>query len=1060
MQRRLLVGLATVRGRSDSMSSSLKTPPGPSSALTPPGSHDWLAGGGAMGELIRSLDWSQTPLGPVEAWPQSLRTTVSLCLSSTFPILIAWGPERVQIYNDSYRPICGEKHPASMGQRFNECWASALPAVGGVVDRAQAGEGSYIENLRMFLERYGYLEEAFMTFSFSPIRDESGRVGGLFHPITEVTEKMLSARRTQALREIAAGIGAAKTVPDVWQLATAAYEAYALDLPFLLCYEFDEAGGRASLAASAGLAAGEAGAPVRFELVPAAGEAPWPLARALASRQIELVDDLARRFAGLACGPYPEPPAAALLLPLYAPGASAAVGCLVAGVSARRALEPAYRAFFEGLASTLVAAVASVRAYEQEQQRAAALAEIDRAKTAFFSNVSHEFRTPLTLLLGPLEEALDDPTSTDPAARARLEQALRNARRLLKLVNTLLDFTRLEAGRAQASYEPTDLAAFTADLASNFRSAVERAGMRLVVDCPPLGEPAYVDRDMWEKVILNLVSNAFKHTFEGQIGVELRAEGDALVLAVSDTGIGVPADELPNLFERFHRVRGARSRTYEGTGIGLALVQEIVRLHRGSIAAESEPGRGTTFRVRLPRGRAHLPDERVGAARTAASTSIGARPFVEEVLRWLPDATAAGARPGGESSPPAAASPASPHPLSPEAPPARLASVTQPAPLAPGAPGRFRVLLADDNADMRDYVQRLLLDYWDVEAVADGAAALAAARRSPPDLVLSDVMMPGLDGFHLIAALRGDPRTAFVPVLLLSARAGQEAALEGLAAGASDYLVKPFAARELVARVATHIALGRARAVERAARDQAEAAGRLKDEFLATISHELRTPLNAIVGWSSMLDEVRSGLAPDVAKALAAIDRNAAALTRLVEDILDVARVTTGKMVIDPRPTDLRLVVREAAESVQHAALAKGVVIELDEPGRPAPLVGDAGRLRQVAWNLFSNAIRHTDGGGRVAAHVVVKPGYLELIVRDTGRGIDPTLLPFIFDRFRQGDNAVARGHGGLGLGLSIVRSIVVDLHGGEVAVASDGEGQGATFTVRLPVAPPRPSRG
>ncbi|HEU4537841.1 MAG TPA: HAMP domain-containing sensor histidine kinase, partial [Polyangiaceae bacterium] len=576
------------------MSSSLKAPPGPLTPA-PPDSRDWLAGGGAMGELIRSLDWSQTPLGPVEAWPQSLRTTVSLCLSSTFPILIAWGPERVQLYNDSYRPICGEKHPASMGQPFNECWASALPAVGAVVDRAQAGEGSYIENLRMFLDRHGYLEEAFMTFSFSPVRDESGRVGGLFHPITEVTEKMLGARRTQALREIAARIGAAKTVPEVWRLASEAYEAYALDLPFLLCYEVDEAGGRASLAASAGLAPGGVGAPSGFELAPAAGEAPWPLARALASRQIEPVGDLASRFAGFACGPYPEPPSAALLLAVYAPGAPAAVGCLVAGVSARRALDPAYRAFFEGLASTLTAAVASVRAYEQEQQRAAALAEIDRAKTAFFSNVSHEFRTPLTLLIGPLEEALDDPTSADPAARARLELALRNARRLLKLVNSLLDFTRLEAGRAQASYEATDLAAFTADLASNFRSAVERAGLRLVVDCPPLGEPAYVDRDMWEKVVLNLVSNAFKHTFEGQIGVALRAEGDDVVLAVSDTGIGVPADELPNLFERFHRVRGARSRTHEGTGIGLALVQEIVRLHRGGVTAESAPGRGTTF---------------------------------------------------------------------------------------------------------------------------------------------------------------------------------------------------------------------------------------------------------------------------------------------------------------------------------------------------------------------------------------------------------------------------------------------------------------------------------
>ena len=214
----------------------------------------------------------------------------------------------------------------------------------------------------------------------------------------------------------------------------------------------------------------------------------------------------------------------------------------------------------------------------------------------------------------------------------------RNGLRLQKLVNTLLDFSRIEAGRMQAVYEPTDLADVTAELASNFRSACERAGLRLVVDCPALPDPVYVDRDMWEKIVLNLLSNAFKFTFAGEITVILRSAGETVELAVRDTGTGIPAAEIPHLFERFYRVEGARGRTHEGTGIGLALVQELVKLHGGSVRVESAPSRGSTFIVSIPTGTAHLPADLIGGTRTLSSTALGARPYVEEALRWLPDA--------------------------------------------------------------------------------------------------------------------------------------------------------------------------------------------------------------------------------------------------------------------------------------------------------------------------------------------------------------------------------------------------------------------------------------
>jgi len=759
-----------------------------------------------MGTLIRSMDWSQTPLGPFEHWPQSLRTTVSLCLSSTFPILIAWGPERVQIYNDSYRPIAGELHPTSMGQRFNECWASALEAVGHVVDRAQQGEGSYIENLRMFLDRHGYLEEAFMTFSFSPIRDESGQVGGLFHPITEVTDKMLGERRTQTLRDLSVRVANAKTVAEAWQLAEQGRADVTLDLPFLLFYQLGDAAREATLHGAMGLTAGSAAAPLRISLAapgssvnsPGDGGASgaWPIREALDARGLLRVEDLPQRFGSAlqGCGPYAEPPRAAVLLPIHPAGAPAPLGCLVAGVSPRRVLDAAYQAFFESLATTFTTALGNVRAYEQEQRRADELAALDRAKTAFFSNVSHEFRTPLTLILGPTEDALDSPEQS--LSGAALATVHRNQLRLLKLVNSLLEFSRIEAGRVEASYEPSDLASLTADLASAFRSTVERAGLRLLVACAPLPEPIWVDHEMWEKIVLNLISNAFKFTFEGEIEVALRmhaARGELparVELTVKDTGTGIPEAQLSRLFERFHRVEGARGRSYEGSGIGLALVQELVRLHGGTLSVGSELGVGTTFGVSLPVGNAHLPSERLQGERTQSSTATRADAFVREAEAWSE------ARTDREAT--------APTPIG--------TSRGSFLPAAVSATPSGRVLIADDNADMRAYVSRLLEGRFTIEAVSNGQAALEAARSRPPDLVLSDVMMPQLDGFGLLRELKADARLSHVPVILLSARAGDEAKVEGIRAGASDYLVKPFSARELLARVEGSIRLARTQA--------------------------------------------------------------------------------------------------------------------------------------------------------------------------------------------------------------------------------------------------------
>jgi PAS domain S-box-containing protein len=763
---------------------------------------DFLAGGGEMGKLIASMDWGKTPLGPIARWPQSLRTTVSLCVCSNFPISLAWGPKHVQIYNDGYWPICGGKHPHSMGQDYAECWASAWPAIGEAFDRGLAGEASYIENQRMFLDRNGYLEETFFTFSFSPIRDESGNVGGLFHPVTEQTAKMLSERRTRALRDLSARTGKAKTIAEVFSLAAETLSEYDLDVPFVLFYSLG--GERAELVAHAGCAAGSDAFPLRLDLA-AASASSWPLHQATGSGKTIQVDNLEQRFGQLTCGPYPESPKTALLSPIFRPGSDQAVAVIVTGLSSRLPLTEVYRDFFDLVAATITAAVANARAYEDERRRAEALAELDRTKTAFFSNVSHEFRTPLSLILGPIEDALGDAQTLPAVLRGRLDVAHRNALRLLKLVNALLDFSRIEAGRVRACFEPTDLAALTSELASNFRSLCEKAGLRLRIDCPPLPEKIYVDTEMWEKIVLNLISNAFKFTLAGEIAISLHPTGhDGVELAVRDTGTGIPKHELPRLFERFHRIEGARGRSYEGSGIGLALVHELAKLHLGTLSVESEVDQGSIFLVSIPTGMAHLPAEQIGASRAAAASSVRSDAFIEEALRWLPDAPDAGADD------------------------ALVASDAAQSSVATDA-RRPRIIVADDNADMRAYVARILQGAgYDVVAVPDGEAALEACGIEPvPDLVLTDVMMPRLDGFGLLEALRANAAMEGLLVILLSARAGEEARVEGLVAGADDYLVKPFSARELLARVEGSIRLARQR------RQAAERERQLQTELVA-----------------------------------------------------------------------------------------------------------------------------------------------------------------------------------------------------------------------------------
>lgn len=748
------------------------------------GSRDVFQGGGEVGALMRAHDWAATPMGPPEAWPRSLQSILRMMLTSRYQMWMAWGANLTFFCNDAYRPTLGVKFPWALGQKASAVWAEIWSDIGPLIDHVlRTGEATYSEGMLLLLERSGFREETYHTFSYSPLFDDSGAVAGMFCVVVEETERVISERRLETLRRLASAAAPTKTEADLFSVIGAELAENLADLPFTLAYLFSEDRHSARLVAQAGIEPGHPAAPATFTL----NDAPWSIGPLLGADPPVIVEPLDRCFGALPSGAWDIPPDRALLVPIaQQTQAKTAAGFLVVGLNPYRAADQGYRGFVDLLAGQIAAALAIVHAYEAERKRAEALAALDRAKTAFFSNVSHEFRTPLTLMLGPLEDIIARARADGGNADLpQLDLAYRNGMRLLRLVNNLLDFSRIEAGRTQARYVATDLAGFSGEIASSFRSAIELAGLHLRIVARPLPGPVFVDRDMWEKILLNLLSNAFKFTFEGGVTVEVgpSADGRRAELRVADTGIGVAAEELPRLFERFHRVENARGRSFEGSGIGLALVQELVEIHGGTIAAESTPGEGTCFIVRLPLGSAHLPAEHVHT--NAVSYRANADAFVEEALRWLPDA----ANDDGATRPMALGGDAE---------------------AGSGVGGR--IIVADDNADMRDYVGRLLIAQgYEVEAVNDGEAALGAARAVLPDLILSDVMMPRLDGFGLLRAIRGDMALAGLPVVLLSARAGEEAKIEGLDAGADDYLVKPFAARELLARVSTNIQMARVR---------------------------------------------------------------------------------------------------------------------------------------------------------------------------------------------------------------------------------------------------------
>lgn len=1003
-----------------------------------------FTGGGELGALMMAKDWSKTSLGDVEEWPQSLKTCVRIILTSSQPMFVWWGKDLINLYNDAYCAILGGKHPDVLGKPAAVVWAEIWDDLTPRVEKAMLHNvGTYDESLLLIMERNGYPEETYYTFSYSPVPGDDGHTAGIICANTDDTQRIVNERQLRTLRDLGRNILNFKDNKSLFSAAIKVLRENAADFPFACLYEIADHGKHAHLVDCTG--------PDLSHLFPnlldlSLEDTPWHLPLVIQSGKTAVARKLRTQFTSIPSGPWQLPPDEAFILPIQLSGHEYPSAVLVVGLNPYRPFDDTYQSFFQLVADQLATGISNIHAYEAERLRAEALAAIDQAKTAFFSNVSHEFRTPLTLMLGPLENLLHQPAESLLSDHTEnIAATHRNALRLLRLVNSLLDFSRIEAGRTQAQFSPVALGSFTADLASNFRSVIETAGLAYDIYCEPQQEPVYVDMEMWEKIVLNLLSNAFKYTLHGKIVLTLNYEQDQAVLRVIDTGVGIPASELPHMFERFHRVEQSNGRTHEGTGIGLSLVKELVKFHEGDIHVSSVPGKGSIFTVSIPLGTAHLPANLIISTPRDYNATLPEM-FVREAMSVT----------GSELTISQTSTPAIDTLHMPDA----------------------HVLVVDDNADMRAYIQRLLQTHVNVTTAVNGQDAVEKIAQQRPDLVITDIMMPVMDGIELLHAIKNNALTADTPVILLSARAGEEAKIEGYDIGADDYLVKPFSSKELFARVRSQLKLTKARqhttqqlqnnaqeleqrVTQRTSelKQANEALTRTNQEleqFAYVSSHDLQEPLRKIQTFSDLMLHNAQKPGFDTNKYLEKINEAAARMSSLIIDLLSFSRLAKTEEQFEP--TDLEATLKNVRSDFEVSIRQKGAIIESD----PLPVINAIPvQMLQLFSNLIGNSLKFSDKAPHIKIHaaaatpeqIALQPTlhadkrYLRLEFSDNGIGFDQAYAEQIFTIFQRLHDR--KTYQGTGIGLAICKKIVA-YHCGTITAHATPE-NGACFIVYLP---------
>ncbi len=928
---------------------------------------------GEMAERYASFDWSGTPLGAPALWPESLRTTVATVLRGRFPMCLEWGDSFVLIYNDAYIDILGAKHPAlalPVSEVFPEIWDAVAEHHLAVL---HGGGSQYQEDVPFVIERGVGLEEQYFTFSWSHVAPgpTDTSPGGILSLLSARTREVVGARRLAVLNLLTNRASGQVEPRAAVSGCLEVLSGGASDLVYGGFYAIDDLGD---------ITAGDSfGVPP--SRLPADGEAP------------QVVIDCARTAVTTidAAGDGSDIPAL-VALPIRARDRVA--GTLLLAPHPLRPLDLEHRQWLGLVAEQVGRMLSLATARSDEQARLSALAEIDAAKSDFLSNVSHEFRTPLTLLTGPLEDALATPSAG--LSRAQMEVMHNSGRRLLRLVDALMDVARMDVEPREARIAPVDLTTLTHDLALPFELVATRAGLMLTTALDEIGVVAS-DPELWECIVINLVANAIKYTPAGLVEITLVLEEDEVVLRVSDSGVGIEASQHQRIFERFHRVLGPDAKTIEGTGLGLSLVADAARTLGGAVSVTSETASGSTFTVRVPLRHAS-PDE------LPITHSIeGATTLARDLASVLPPSAIGSATGDSESTTPK-----------------RDDSLPV-------------ILVVDDNAAMRDRVAHVLAPLGRVIACGDGVEALETISSRQIDLVVTDVAMPRLDGLALVERLRADERNAAVPVVVLSARAGAAAATSALELGADDYVVKPFASADLLARCRSTLALARLRV------DRASASAR--DSVLAGVSHEMQTPLSVIMTALELLalPDTDAGTRAEAARRAAARVR---ILDRLVRQFLDWSRITTGSPIVALRaPTTLAELLTQVVADHPRAE-----VNDLGPHG-PALVSCDVRRTEQILHTLLTHATRSPDSKVEVeVAEARDARGAVEgydVLVRDDGPPIDEHALRALVTPVTLSDTP---GTGAIGLAVS---RAAARAQGGDLTVESTDQ-HGSIFVLRL----------
>ena len=648
------------------------------------------------------------------------------------------------------------------------------------------------------------------------------------------------------------------------------------------------------------------------------------------------------------------------------------------------------------------------------------LKNLDAAKTAFFANVSHELRTPMTLMLSPLETLLN--RETDDERRTLLRAVLANTHRLLRHVNLLLDAAKLEAGQLQLDLADNDLTALLEDLVTASLPHAGQKGIEIATESLDTIPRFEFDSDKVEMIAANLLSNALKFTPDGgKVIVRAGTEVGSVFFEVEDNGPGIHADQRAMIFDRFHQVDSSLTRQEEGTGLGLTLARELARLHGGDVVVDSEVGRGSLFRVTLPYSASMAADRRVRPRRRedqlvrARADTFAKREYQRRVRS---DTLLADIR--------------QPR-LSDDA----LSRKTAPE----GAP---LVLVVDDNADLRAYLASELSQLYRVETAANGVEGFRKATRLRPQLVIADVMMPIMNGYELCRRLREEPTLNATPIILVTAKAGSEAAIEGLQIGANDYVTKPFSMEELQARIAAQL---RARMVER---ELGERNARLAaiGQITSTVVHDLRNALTLIVGYSDLAHSIavgggrREDLVADIEQVRVATQR----LRRMTSEILEYARGGGTSMKLSEVAVGEYL--HKVLQPMKRHLAGQGIeMLVRDETPPDLKVTLDPDQFGRILENLLGNARDALSETTDKRVYVSAEADESRFVVRvaDSGTGISSERLDQLFEPFASGKSK------GTGLGLVTVRNLT-RAHGGNVEVVAKAQEGGAAFVISIPL--------